>query len=189
MPPWIVSLGAVFIANASCSFSVAWVRRIRINERGEIAHPVRQLLLPDRADVLDDGGLDHRLLAGLQHACDRDRHPPHGVKLRDQASDSFRAAGVRVFSDGANQFGQHVIGLQEAFRPGALIGEFAGGLLPGAVDFAEHVIVGHEGIGEYDFVEFELPGDLADRIDLDARRLHVDQKLRQAVAAIFLGRR
>src|SRR5207253_4914015 len=27
-----------------------------------------------------------------------------------------------------------------------------------------------------------------DRIDLDARRLHVDQKLRQPVAAVFLGR-
>ncbi len=43
-------------------------------------------------------------------------------------------------------------------------------------------------VGEDDFVEFGLPGDLADRIHLDARLLHLDQKLRQAVTAVFLGR-
>jgi hypothetical protein len=34
-----------------------------------------------------------------------------------------------------------------------------------------------------------LPGDLADRIHLDTGLLHLDQELRQAVAAVFLGRR
>ena len=51
------------------------------------------------------------------------------------------------------------------------------------------MIVGHEGVGEHHLVEFELPGDLADRVDLDARRLHVDQELRQPVTAVFLGGR
>ena len=129
---------------------------VRLDEGGEIAHPVRQLLLPDRADVLDDGGFDHRLLAGLQHARDRHRHPPHGVQLRHQPADAFGAAGVGLVADRANQFGQHVIGFQESLRPAALIGELGGGLLPGAVDFAEHVIVGHEGVREHHLVEFGL---------------------------------
>src|ERR1700742_2102258 len=49
---------------------------------------------------------------------------------------------------------------------------------------AEHVIVRHEIVGEHDLVEFELPGDLADRIHLDARLLHLDQELGQAVTAV-----
>ena len=64
------------------------------------------------------------------------------------------AAGVRILADRADQFGQHVVGLQKTFRSGTLIGKFRGGLLPGAVDFAEHVVVGHEVVGEDDFVEF-----------------------------------
>jgi len=53
-----------------------------LDKGGEVAHAMRQLLLPDRADVLDDRGFHHRLLAGLQHAGNRDRHAAHGVHLR-----------------------------------------------------------------------------------------------------------
>ncbi len=51
------------------------------------------------------------------------------------------------------------------------------------------MIVGDEEVGEDHLVEFELPGDLADRVHLDARLLHLDQELGQAVAAVLLGRR
>src|SRR5271163_3331839 len=67
---------------------------VSIDEGGEVANPVRQLLFPDRADVLDDRGFHHRLPAGLQHARHRHRHPPHGVKLRDEPPDAF--GGTRI---------------------------------------------------------------------------------------------
>jgi hypothetical protein len=111
------------------------------------------------------------------------------MHLRHQPADAFGAAGIRLAADRANQFGQHVIGFQKTLGPRALIGELAGCLLPGAVDLAKHVIVGNEMVGEDNFIEFVLAGDLADRIHLDARLLHLDQKLRQAVAAVFLRRR
>ena len=149
---------------------------------------MRKLLLPDRADVLDDGRFHHRLLAGVQHAGDRDRHAPHGVELRHQPADAFGAARIRIGADRADQLGQHVIGLEEALGAGTLIGELARRLLPGAVDLAEHVILRHEEVGEDDLVELVLAGDLADRVHLDARLLHLDQKLGQAVTAVFLGR-
>ena len=96
VPPWMVSLGAVFIANGTAVSRISWLRGVRLDEGRQIAHPLRQLLLPDRADVLDDGGFDHRLLAGLQHARDRHRHPAHGVQLRDQPSDALRRRGCRA---------------------------------------------------------------------------------------------
>ena len=55
---------------------------------------------------------------------------------------ALRASGFGA--DRAHQFGQHVIGFQKPFRAGALVGELGSRLLPGAVDFAEHMIVGHE---------------------------------------------
>src|SRR6266436_3501624 len=36
------------------------VARVLLDKGGEVAHPVRQLLLPHGADVLDDGGFDDR---------------------------------------------------------------------------------------------------------------------------------
>ena len=49
------------------------------------------------------------------------------------------------------------------------------------------MIVRHEIVGEDHFVEFILTGDLADRVHLDARLLHLDQELGETVAAVLLG--
>ena len=87
----------------------------------------------------------------------------------------------------AHQLGQHVVGFQEPLRPAALVGEFRGRLLPRAVHFAQHVVVGHERVLEHHLVEIVLSRHLVDRVDGDARRLHVDQELRQPVPAVFLG--
>ena len=51
------------------------------------------------------------------------------------------------------------------------------------------MIVGNESVVEHDFVEIVLAGHLIDRIDRDAGRLHVHQKLREAVAAVLFGGR
>ena len=94
-----------------------------------------------------------------------------------------------IVADGADQLGQHVIGFEKAFRARPFVGELGGRLLPGAVDFAEHVIIRDEEVGENHLVEFKLPGDLPDRVHLDARLFHLDEELRQAVAAVLFGRR
>ena len=164
VPPWMVSLGAIMVAKASCSSSVARLLDLGLEEGGELAHAVGQFLLPDRAEVLDDRAFDHRLLAGLQHAGDRHRHAPQRVQLRDQPAEPFGAAQIGLGAERADQLDQHVEGLEEALRPAALVGELAGRLLPGAVDLAEHVIVGHEGVVEHDLVEVVLAGHL-DRSD------------------------
>jgi len=70
---------------------------VLLDKGGEVADAVRQLLLPDRADVLDDGGFHHRLLAGLQHARHRHRHAPHGVQLRDEPGRYLRRCAYRAW--------------------------------------------------------------------------------------------
>ena len=164
VPPWMVSLGATVVAKASCSSRRRAVADLRREEGGEFAHAVRQLLLPDGAEVLHDRAFHHRLLAGLQHAGDRDRHAPQRVQLRDQPAEPFGAAQIGLGAERADQLDQHIEGFEETLRPAALVGEFAGRLLPGAVDLAQHMIVRHEGVVEHDLVEVVLAGHL-DRSD------------------------
>ena len=45
---------------------------------------------------------------------------------------------------------------------------------------ADEVVVGHEHLVEEDLVELGVAGDLHERADLDARRLHVDDEVRDA---------
>ena len=125
VPPWMVSLGAISVANASCCSKVARLAASSSAERGQIAGPVRQLLLPDGADVLDDGCFHHRLLAGVQHARHRHRHAPQRMHLRHQPPEAFGAADVGLLAQHPHQLGQHVVGLQEPLRAAALIGKLA----------------------------------------------------------------
>src|SRR6516164_9574072 len=89
------------------------IGRLGLDEGGKLAYAVRQFLFPDRAEVLDDRAFDDRFLAGLQHAGDRYRHPPQGVKLRHEASDTLGAAQIGIGSEHAHQLDQHVERLQE----------------------------------------------------------------------------
>ena len=109
--------------------------------------------------------------------------------LRHQAADALGRAGVGLVAHRSHKLGQHIIGLEEALGSGTLIGEFGGRLLPRAVDFAEHVIVRNESILKNDFVELIHPAHLLDLIAGDALGLHGNEERRQAVPAIFLGRR
>ena len=190
VPPWMVSLGAMTVAKASCSSKLARLASSSVSAKAASSRTrAGQLLLPDGAEVLDDGAFHHRLLAGLQHAVHRDGHAPQRVQLRDEAAQTFGRAQVGIGAEDAHETDQRVEGFEEALGPAALVGQFAGGLLPGAVDLAQHMIVGNEGIGEDDLVEVVLAADLVDRVDGDAGRLHVDEELREAVAAVLLRRR
>ena len=117
VPPWMVSLGAIMVAKRSCSSSVARLPSVSSMKARELAHAVRQLLLPDRAHVLHDRAFDHRLLAGLQHAVHRDRHAPQRVQLRDQPAEPLGAAHIRLVAQRAHQLDQHIERLEETLRP------------------------------------------------------------------------
>ena len=91
------------------------------------------------------------------------------MQLRHQAAEALGAAQIGFGPERAHQLGQHVKSFQETLGPAALIGELAGRLFPGAVDLAEHVIVGNESVVEHDFIEIVLAGHLIDRIDRHAR--------------------
>jgi len=53
-----------------------------------------------------------------------------------------------------------------------------------ATDLAEQVLRRHRDVGEEDLVELRLAGDLAQRPDLDAGTLHVDDEVREALVLI-----
>ena len=189
VPPWMVSLGATLNAKASCSSSVT--RLPTSGSRKAVRSRTRSgsFCSHERSEVLDDRSLHHRLLAGLQHAGDRHRHAPQCVQLRHQPPKSFCAAQIGIGAERAHHFGQHEISFEEPLGPAALIGKLAGRLFPGAIDLSKRVVVGDESIIEHDLVEIVLADHVNDRIDRDARRFHVDQKLCQPVAAVFIGRR
>jgi len=102
--------------------------------------------------------------AGLQHAGNRDRHAAHGVHLRYQPADAFGRTVSGFLPTARTSSVSTIIGFEEALGAAAFIGELRRRLFPGAVDFAEHMIVGHEIVGEDHLVEFILPGDLASPI-------------------------
>jgi hypothetical protein len=114
---------------------------------------------------------------------------PQGMKLRYQPAEAFGRAQVRLRAKQAHQRDQHIERLQEALGSAALVGELARRLLPRAVDLAEKMVLRDEGVSEHHLVEVVLAAHLQDRVDADARRLHVDQELREAVAAVVGGRR
>ena len=156
VPPWMVSLGAIMVAKASCSASVArfMTSGSRNAERSRTRPGSFCSQMVPRSLTIEP--FDHRLLAGLQHAGDRHRHAPQRVQLRDQPAEPFGAAQVGLRSERADQFEQHVEGFEETLRSAALVGEFAGRLFPRAVDLAHDVVVGHERILEHDLVEIVL---------------------------------
>jgi len=67
----------------------------------EIAHPMRQLSAPDRADGPSRALPPHRLLPAWQHPATDPPNPPHRMSLRHQPSDAF-VVRVSVFADRAH---------------------------------------------------------------------------------------
>ena len=164
--------------------------RILVDERGELPGTVRQILLPIGAKILDDRAFERRFLASLQHTVYGYRHTPQRMKLRHQAAESFRAALVGLVAECPHQFGKDIDGFEETFRSAPLVGQLARRLLPGGVDLAKNMIVGHESVFEHDLVEFVNTGHVTNGVHRDTRRvLHVDQELRQAVPPVLFGRR
>jgi hypothetical protein len=98
------------------------------------------------------------------------------VELGNETADAFGAARIRIGAYGTHEFGQHIVGFEEALRARAFISEFGGGLLPGAVDFAQHVVVRDEGILEDHLVEFAQAAHLPDLIAGNARRVFMSTR-------------
>ena len=63
---------------------------------------------------------------------------------------------ARLGAGAAHQLDQRRKGFEPAVGAAALVGEFVGGLLPGHVDFADQVQIGHEHVVEHDLVEIVL---------------------------------
>src|SRR5690606_33730986 len=65
------------------------VLAIRVANLGGNEQPeyLRNLALEGGAHVLEQGSLDHRLLAAMEHARDRGRHPPQAGQVGDEPPD------------------------------------------------------------------------------------------------------
>ena len=148
------------------------------------AGDLRQVLLVDRAEVLDQRRLDRRRLAALHHAGDGDRHLAQRPQAGDQAAEDRRGALGRLAAEHAHQFAQDVEVLHEALGPGAFEGELAGDLQPAVALVADQAALGDEGVVEGDLVPVVAAGEVDDRPDGDARRLEVDQELAQPLVAV-----
>src|SRR5262249_2487481 len=86
-------------------------------------------------------------------------------------------------------FKHEVERFEETFGSAALVSQFTSGLLPGAVDLPQDVVIRNESFLEHNFIEIVLTTHLIDRIDLDATALHVHQKLCETMTPVFSGRR
>src|SRR5690606_41125821 len=124
---------------------------------------LRQILLKDRAEILDDGGFKSRVGARFQLARDRDGHAAQRCEMRDQATDLALRAAARVKFRLTDNLDQQLDGGHVAFRPRALEGELGIDLFPAIAFLADAVRLRHEEILEYHHVEVNFSGDVADR--------------------------
>ena len=69
----------------------------------------------------------------------------------------------------------------------ALVGQRGAGQSPAVVDLPDDHLVGHEHVVEEHLVEQVVAGDLAQRPDIDARRFHVDEEVRDALVLRRVG--
>ena len=76
--------------------------------------------------------------------------------MRHLAADALGQPLARLGAGAAHQLDQHLEGFEPAVGAAALVGQFVGRLLPGHVDFADQVQVGHEHVVEEDLVEIVL---------------------------------
>src|SRR5581483_4178690 len=143
VPPWMVSFGAVLMAKESWCSSVSRLPASSSTKAASsrtrcgscCSHTVPMSLTIAASTT------------GSLPACSM---PATETDMRRMVwtcatrADAFGRAGIRIVADGADELGQHVIGLEEALGAGSLIGELACRLLPCAVDLAEHMIVGDE---------------------------------------------
>ena len=110
-------------------------------------------------------GVDHEVGELLAH--DRVVGQPEGLGHLDGPGHQAAAAPAAAGADG---------------RP--LVHQRGQGHVPAVVDVTEAVAVGHPHVGEEDLVEAGPAGHLAQRADLDAGGLHVDD---EAGEALVLG--
>ena len=156
-------------------------RRLDAEERvDDLGH----LLLEGRADVLDHGRFEVRVLAGLEHEGDRERHLPQGGEMRDEAPHRGRGALARILRHLADQLEQQREAREVALRAAALEGELGRHLLPARALLADPHVLGHEDVLEDDHVEVMRAGQVDDRAHRDAGELRVHQELRESLVLL-----
>ena len=133
------------------------------SDLGDRAGDLRQVLLVDRAEILDQRRLDGRRLAALHHAGDGDRHLPQGPQAGDQAAEDGGCALGWLAAQHAHQLAQDVEVLHEALGARALEGELARHLQPAVALVADQAALGNEGVGERHLVPVVAAGEVDDR--------------------------
>ena len=100
--------------------------------------------------------------------------------VRDQAAHLLGRVAIGLRSHLIDEVHEHAIRIQPALGPAAFVRELAGDLLPAVADRADDVFVGDKHVVEYHFVEIVVTGEIDDGVDADARRLEIDDELRDA---------
>ena len=128
----------------------------------------------------------------LAHARRRPRVEPAELAQRDLQAE--RSGRLQPADERAHPVVQHRLrsGRREQIVEAAadvgvrrhrhpLVRQRGAGEPPAAVDRADHAVVGHEDVVDEDLVEQRVAGDLAQRADVDALGLHVDEEVRDAL--------
>ena len=158
VPPWIVNLGAIRVVWRSASSKRS---SLLSGAESPVGGANRRTLLGSACSKLVPRSLTTAAsTAGVLPACsmpatesDMRRKVARCATSRPMPS-AKRSLGS--FAGAAHQLDQHREGFHPAVRAAALIGEFVGRLLPGHVDLADQVQVGHEHVVEDDLVEIVL---------------------------------
>src|SRR5437773_8909317 len=128
-------------------------RRERRLDARERVDDLGDLLLERRAHVLDHRGLEVRIVAGLEHAGDGERHLAQRHEVRDQPADDGGGTLARVLPDLADQLDEQHQARQVPLGPAPLEGELRRHLLPARALLAHPHLLGDEHVLEEDHVE------------------------------------
>src|SRR5256884_6015853 len=159
-------------------------RRKRRLDARERVDDLGDLLLERRAHVLDHRGLEVRIVAGLEHAGDGERHLAQRHEVRDQPADDGGGTLARVLPDLADQLDEQHQPRQYPLGPAPLEGELRRHLLPARALLAHPHLLGDEHVLEKDHVEVVRAGQVDDGPDRDPRRFRVHEELREPL--VFL---
>ena len=126
-------------------------------------------LLEGRPEILHHGGLQVRILSGLEHHGDGQRHLAEGDEVRHQTAQHHGRALARLLADLVDQRGQESKAREIALGTAALEGELRRHLLPARALLAHPHVLGHEHVLEDDHVEVVRAREVDDGIHADAR--------------------
>src|SRR5207245_3129335 len=137
-----------------------------------------------RSYLSDHRGYESRIMPRRLLSRHLKRHLAEGDEVRGEATDHHRGPLARLAAGLADELHDEPDGGEVALGAAALEGQLRAYLPPAFALLAHEHVVGHDGVLEVHLVEVMTAREVDDGPDADARRLEVDEELREPLVLL-----